>query len=104
MQGWLRDWYGVTHDPELDGKTQRQIRYLSQLTGEAFEKAFMMILIEHHAMAVESGLDCLKRAYHPEMINMCAMMISAQADEIAQLRLWLAQWYSITDLKKDHRG
>jgi uncharacterized protein (DUF305 family) len=99
MQGWLQTWYGVTHQPELDGKSRKQIEKLSQLTGAAFEIAFMTMMIEHHSMAIMEGVECLQRAYHPEMINMCAMMICDQAEEIAQMRLWLQQWYQIYDLK-----
>ena len=106
MRSWLRDWYGTDHQPELDGKTRRKIEELSRLTGAAFEKAFMRSMIEHHSMAIARGVDCLHRAYHAEMINMCAMMIGAQADEIAQMRLWLCQWYSICNLNerdKNHK-
>jgi uncharacterized protein (DUF305 family) len=108
MQGWLRDWYGVTHEPRLDTKARRQIEKLSRLTAAEFEKEFMMMMIEHHSMAIERGIECLQRAYHADAINMCAMMIGAQGDEIAQMRLWLCQWYQICDLKgakggKDHR-
>ena len=101
MQSWLQNWYGVTHAPHLDRKTQRQIAHLATLSGEAFEKAFMATMIKHHSMAAMMAIDCLNEAYHPEMLNMCAMMLAAQGDEIAQLRIWLQQWYGINDL--DHR-
>lgn len=100
MQSWLQSWYGVTHQPELDSKTQRQIEVLSQLTGAEFEKAFMAVLIRHHAEAMTMAIDCLSQAYHPEMLNMCAMMLGSQGDEIAMMRIWLIQWYGINDL--DH--
>lgn len=91
----------MTHAPHLDRKTQRQIAHLATLSGEAFEKAFMATMIKHHSMAAMMAIDCLNEAYHPEMLNMCAMMLAAQGDEIAQLRIWLQQWYGINDL--DHR-
>jgi uncharacterized protein (DUF305 family) len=103
MQGWLQSWYGIQHTPELDRKTQRQIEELSQLSGAEFEKAFMTILIEHHAEALHHGRECLLEAYHPELINMCATMVGAQGDEIAQLRIWLQQWYGVNDIdRRDH--
>lgn len=103
MQQWLQDWYGVTHEPMLSRKTQRELDQLAALTGAEFERHFMLMMIEHHSMAIMEGLECLKRAYHAEMINMCAMMVGMQADEIAQMRLWLCQWYSICELPKHHR-
>ncbi|ACB77660.1 DUF305 domain-containing protein [Opitutus terrae] len=100
MQSWLQSWYGITHQPKLDRKSQRQVQYLSTLTGERFEKAYMALMIEHHSMAVRMALEILNEAYHPEMLNMAAMTLAKQGDEIAQMRLWLQQWYGINDL--DH--
>ena len=49
------------------------------------------------------AVDCLNEAYHPEMLNQCAMMLAMQGDEIAQMRIWLQQWYGINDLdRNDH--
>lgn len=104
MQSWLADWYGVTKEPELDRQAQRMIQHLAKLTGEEFEKAFMKSMIEHHSVAIVQSLECLHRAYHADMINMCSMMIAAQAEEIAMMRLWLCQWYQICDLEKGRHG
>jgi uncharacterized protein (DUF305 family) len=103
MQSWLSTWYGISHEPMLSRKTQKQIEQLSMLTGAEFEKAFMAIMIEHHSMAAMMAVDCLNQAYHPEMLNMCAMMLAAQGDEIAQMRIWLQQWYGISDLDRSDR-
>lgn len=103
MQGWLQDWYGIAHQPELDRKTQRQIAALSKLTGADFEKAFMAVMIGHHSQAAEMAIGCLNQAYHPEMLNMCAMMLGSQGDEIAMMRIWLIQWYGINDLDHNDR-
>lgn len=104
MQAWLKSWYGITHEPMLDRKMQRQVRALSGLTGAAFEKAFMSMMIPHHSMAVMMSLEALNQAYHPELLNMAAMMLGAQGDEIAQMRLWLQQWYGINDLDRNDRA
>lgn len=103
MQSWLQGWYGLSHDPMLDRRTERQVRYLSTLTGEEFEKAFMAIMIKHHSMAAMMAVDALNEAYHPELLNMAAMMLGAQGDEIAQMRVWLQQWYGILDLDRNDR-
>lgn len=103
MQSWLQAWYGLTHDPMLDRRTERQLRQLSSLNGEDFEKAFMGIMIRHHSMAAMMAVDALNQAYHPELLNMAAMMLAAQGDEIAQMRVWLQQWYGILDLDRNDR-
>jgi uncharacterized protein (DUF305 family) len=102
MQSWLKDWYGITHNPDLDRRTERQLSELRRVTGAEFEKAYMTMMIEHHAQAVPRMLECLLRGYHPEMLNMCAMELGMQGDEIAQLRLWLCEWYTMCNLQERH--
>lgn len=104
MRGWLKTWYGIDHEPRLDRKAQRQVEELSRLTGAAFEKAFMAMMIKHHSDAAKDSIECLNQAYHPEMLNMCAMMLGAQGDEIAMMRIWLMQWYGINDLDHNDRS
>lgn len=104
MRGWLRSWYGQDEEPSLTPQARRTVARLSRLTGGEFEKAYMMTMIEHHSMALKMGIDCLNKAYHPEMLNMCAKMIAMQGDEILQLRLWLMQWYGINDLDGPGKG
>lgn len=103
MQGWLKSWYGINHEPALDRKTRRQVEHLTRHTGAKFEKTYMSILIPHHSMAAHMAIDCLNQAYHPEMLDMCAKMLGDQGDEIAMLRLWLMQWYGINDLDHNDR-
>ena len=103
MQGWLQSWYGETEKPSLTPSARRDVERLSRLTGEEFEKAYMIALIKHHSVAVKMALDCLNEAFHPEMLNMCAEMMAMQGDEILQLRLWLMQWYGINDLDNHER-
>ncbi|HEY0944773.1 MAG TPA: DUF305 domain-containing protein [Opitutaceae bacterium] len=99
MRSWLQDWYGTDHTPEMKNAAERQMEMLRGLSGEAFEIAFMEMMIPHHASAIESATECLLEAHHAEMLNLCSMMIGAQGDEIAQMRLWLCQWYEHCDLK-----
>jgi uncharacterized protein (DUF305 family) len=103
MQSWLQSWYGISHGPKLDRKTERQIQELSRLTGAEFEKAYMKMMIQHHSMAAMMAIECLNKAYHADMLNMCAMMLAAQGEEIATMRIWLIQWYGINDLDRHDR-
>lgn len=58
-----------------------------------YEIDFMSGMIDHHAMAVEMASLCLERATHPELIEMCQSIKSAQTAEIARMQGWLDQWY-----------
>lgn len=95
MQAWLNDWYGVQHEPVMKPKDERMLARLAALSGEEFEIAFMREMIKHHSIALRRAAQCQRRAFHPELIEMCQMIEEAQIGEIAQLREWLCQWYEI---------
>jgi len=93
MQTWLWDWYGVTHEPEMTPGDMRQMDKLAALDGVEFEIEFMESMIGHHRKAIREGEQCLRRAYHPELLDLCQSIIQAQSAEIAQMEQWLCEWY-----------
>jgi len=93
MQGWLQSWYGVTHQPQMKPGEMRQIDRLRALSGREFEIAFLEMMIQHHRKAVQSSDQCLKRATHSELRQLCQTMHDMQQSEIAQMTTWLCQWY-----------
>ena len=99
MKNWLQSWYGVSYTPKMGNGNMQSMRKLAALSGDTFAAEFMLEMIDHHAMAVMDGVDCLQRAYHKEMLQMCADMIAAQGKEILQMRVWLMDWYNITSAK-----
>lgn len=106
MKSWLATWYGQNYTPrKMSSKEERQMRELEQLSGAEFEKAFMPMLVEHHRIAIERAAVCLARAYHPELINTCGDIVTAQAAEIKQLRQWMCAWYQMcTNRRKQQDG
>jgi uncharacterized protein (DUF305 family) len=68
---------------------------LSGLAGDAFDQAFLEQMIMHHAMAVMMAEHVVQGAVHPEVGNLAANIISAQTNEIAEMRGWLKDWYGI---------
>jgi uncharacterized protein (DUF305 family) len=68
---------------------------LDQLSGDAFDQAFLEQMIMHHAMAVMMAEPVVQGAVHPEVGNLAANIISAQTNEIAEMRGWLKDWYGI---------
>lgn len=98
MQSWLHDWYGIEHDPSMDDPAHHeQMMMLEELSGEAFEAAFLEMMIEHHAMAVDDGTTCLVRAEHRELRTLCRQIVVTQQREITQMVVWLCRWYGECD-------
>ena len=94
MQGWLVDWYGTEHEPMMDDPAHHaQMMELEDLSGTGFEIAFLQMMSEHHAMAVEEGVACLSRAGHSELRGLCRAIVATQLREIAQMERWLCRWY-----------
>jgi uncharacterized protein (DUF305 family) len=89
MQGWLINWYGRSYVPKSSNAGMHR---LERLTGAEFEVEFMQRISEHHADAIRDSTECLLRAYHRELRELCERMIAAQAHEINIFRTWLCQW------------
>ena len=95
MQSWLEDWYGVTYEPRMSRQMQKQMRQLEQLHVKRFEIAFMAMMIDHHSKAIREAEDCVDRAYHEELIELCETIIETQQAEIQLMRSCLCQWYGL---------
>lgn len=93
---WLGSWYGITPEPpQMTRKEQKDMAMLETLDGAAFEIEFMKSMIRHHFSAIIHSAQCLRRAYHVELVTACQGMITTQAAEIRQLQTWLCDWYGI---------
>lgn len=57
MQSW-QDWYGATHQPDMNPGAMREMEKLAALSGAEFEIAFMQMMIKHHQSAVREGAQC----------------------------------------------
>ena len=95
MQSRLRDWYGITYEPEMNPGMMNQMEKLGELNGAEFEIEFMQMMIKHHRKAVQEGEKCLKKAYHPELLQLCGDIVENQTAEIQLMQTWLCQWYDI---------
>lgn len=93
MQGWLLDWYGITHQPEMMPGESGHMARLMTLEGARFEEAFMRMMIRHHRDAIVEASQCLMRAEHGALLTLCENIIAVQSAEIRQMRQWLCEWY-----------
>ena len=93
MRTWLLDWYGIDHEPRMDDpQHHKQMMELESLSGSAFEAAFLRMMIEHHAIAVVDGRECMREAEHAELAQLCRDIFRSQLREIVQMRVWLCRW------------
>lgn len=93
MQGWLTNWYGVTHEPTMSSGDMQSMTRLERLDGADFELAFLKSMSRHHWKAVTEASKCVDTAYHDQLVSMCQDIIGAQLAEIDQMDTWLCQWY-----------
>ena len=65
---------------------------LRNKTGDEFDRAFLSGMIVHHQGAVAMAELADKNAKHAEVKRLSRDIISAQKDEIAQMRQWQTDW------------
>jgi uncharacterized protein (DUF305 family) len=68
---------------------------LDQLTGDAFDTAFLAQMTMHHTMAVMMAKPVVANATHPELKELAQSIIDDQTREIAQMRGWAKDWYGV---------
>ena len=78
------DHTGMTMDDMVIG--------LDGLEGDAFDKAFLEMMIPHHQGAIDMAELVLQNAKHDELKAMARAIISAQQAEIDQMHQWMSDW------------
>lgn len=68
---------------------------LAGLSGDAFDREFLLKLMLHHSMAVMMARPVAESAPHAELRELASTMIADQTREIAQIRGWLRDWYGM---------
>jgi uncharacterized protein (DUF305 family) len=66
---------------------------LDQLSGDAFDQAFLAQMAMHHAMGVMMTQPVITRGVHQDLKDLGTHMIAGQSGEIDQMRGWLQGWY-----------
>ena len=62
-------------------------------TAEPFDRAFIDAMIPHHESAIQMAKDVQGKAKSQEVKDLASAIITAQEQEIAQMREWRRQWY-----------
>lgn len=65
---------------------------LKGLTGDAFDKAFLSSMVEHHQSAINMAYPGQTNAQHNEVKTLTLAIVDAQSKEIAQMKQWQKDW------------
>jgi uncharacterized protein (DUF305 family) len=58
-----------------------------------FDQQFLGKVIPHHQMGIDMAKDCLQKATHAELKDLCQQIVSKQQEERDKMRSWLQAWY-----------
>jgi uncharacterized protein (DUF305 family) len=96
MEQWLASWYAVSMtEPRMPQGHEKRMEKLSMLSGAEFEIAFMTEMTRHHKKAVVKASQCIDRAYHDALEDLCTNIVTTQLQEIRLMEDWLCQWYGM---------
>lgn len=102
MTGWLQSWYGTTPQAGVPvgmggmmGSFNGDTTTLAALTGDAFDREFLIEMRTHHQMALMMTQAVPTRAVHPELQTLGRNILRNQAAEITQFESWLHTWYQV---------
>ncbi len=60
---------------------------------ENYDMRFIDAMIPHHEGAIVMAKDVLQKSKRPELKKLATTIISAQTEEIAQMKAWRTAWY-----------
>ena len=86
--GMMEDHSSMGMMNDMAGMTDR----LKGLSGDAFDKAFLSSMIEHHQSAINMAYPGKTNAQHEEVKTLTVAIVDAQSKEIAQMKQWQKAW------------
>ena len=101
LSGWLKDWGAPVPSPGMTGMggmhhggtdgmmSEQDMKELKAAKGEAFDKAFLEMMIEHHEGAVAMARTEESAGMFPPAKRMAGSIVSSQTAEIARMRTLL---------------
>ena len=103
MRQWQQDWdYEATNSAghmshggggsDMAGNMMEMQNKLNGLTGEAFDREFLIRMILHHEQAIEMSEPAASNANRQEIKDLASKVISTQKAEIEQMKLWQKEW------------
>lgn len=102
LSAWQKQWgYPATpvaddHNHEMIGGVMGGMgmiaAQLKGLSGDEFDKTFLMGMIDHHNQAVDMAKPAAKNAHHQEIKDAAVSIINAQTSEINRMKQWQKDW------------
>ena len=101
METWQKDWGYPSSSGEMmmDHSAMGMMADMGQmteelkgLTGDAFDKAFLSSMIEHHQSAINMAYPGQTNAKHDEIKQLTKAIVDAQSSEISQMKQWQKDW------------
>lgn len=96
-QDFLRDWYGVRHDPVLSPEGRRMIEMLeSAPAGAQFDQTFLRTFSSHHFTALAPSAHCLVKhdLQHDGLERYCENIVVTQKNQINDMREMLCKRFN----------
>jgi uncharacterized protein (DUF305 family) len=83
---------GRAHNMMNDDGTMGMLQGKS---GDAFDKAFIEMMIPHHEGAIDMAEAAKQSANHTEIKTLADAIISSQSKEINDMKTWYKSWYGV---------
>jgi uncharacterized protein (DUF305 family) len=94
MGRWHRDWFGEDLVASTSGlHANVDMTELEQATGDDFDRAFLRLMIAHHASAIMMAESVMIGSPREELGSLTDEITAAQAKEIGQMQQWREQWF-----------
>ena len=94
MQSWYQSWFGAELMPDMNGPHgSMDLGTLKDLSGDEFDRAFLAMMIPHHASAITMAESVMMGSPRGEVARLADEIIAAQAKEIGQMQRWREQWF-----------
>ncbi len=107
MEGWLAEWYPDRDRAEAARAMESMaMPDLSNLSGDAFDRAFLEGMIMHHQMAVQMVDSLFEQdlVEHDEVRTLAENIRRTQNAEIEQMQGWLETLFTQTPADAGHEG
>ncbi len=94
MRRWHREWFGGELQPSSAGPhASMDMGPLEGATGEDFDRAFLRMMIPHHASAIMMAEAVMMDDPRAEVGDLATTVVAVQAAEIGQMQRWRQQWF-----------
>ena len=81
----------------MDNMMNDMMKNLEGKTNAAFDEVFLRDMIIHHEGAVAMAKAALTSTERPEILTLAEAIITAQNQEISQMKTWQSSWFQTTE-------